>query len=723
MKSRAVILPLLLAACGGTPPEPSRPVTEDRSPGAPARATIATDEAPRCEAPALASPLPAALVEKRAAAIDAIDRGRHTEAKQLLEAFLEERPQNAAAAALHQGTTEALLESQKEAATTLDDVQRRIVAMPPTNHVVRHAVPGVERGAGLKLENLSSKPNKVIDDDKWYRENGLAKPSMDISPAKLPGHIPTLLVGNRLRLAIDHGDHRILVYGGHLVTVVAKDGAVVRVLDLGSFLNAGGSDQQIRWAEARDGVLYLSNANMGYARNSNGMNAYLSAIDLATGELMWRSQPLVANSHNFLIHGGHLISGYGFTAEPDFLFVIARDTGEVVQKLPLATKPDVLLAKGGKLFVRGYDKDFELDLPAPTGAPPGPVAGRATPTGKVLSPDSVAQPLEPSADDRCRVAAAIAHLDLATGEAKQEHLDAARSQLWQLSRQYKASRAVGALRQVVDLAQSGRRWLLQIPIATPPKPPSEHARGRRPHPKLPDLPPPPRVQRSSMRNGITDDETWMKQFGKNHPARPLGLDGPGRFRDRGLLGPPIAEVPPALGLSPLSAVLDHGDHVALLYGGRYVAVVAQGRAEALLDLAAFVEPASVRNEEWARFATQEVTWAERADGVLYVCNGGGSYAAEVHGKKGFVSALDPKTGELIWRSEPLVCNANFVLFPRHLVTGYGFTAEPDHLVVLDRTTGDTVSRTPLASAPSVLIRDGQTLHVRTYDTNYELDIQ
>ena len=57
----------------------------------------------------------------------------------------------------------------------------------------------------------------------------------------------------------------------------------------------------------------------------------------------------------------------------------------------------------------------------------------------------------------------------------------------------------------------------------------------------------------------------------------------------------------------------------------------------------------------------------------------------------------------------------FVVTPRYLVTGYGFTAEPDWLYLLDRKTGRIVERLALPSAPERITRRGGQLIVRTYD--------
>jgi hypothetical protein len=64
-----------------------------------------------------------------------------------------------------------------------------------------------------------------------------------------------------------------------------------------------------------------------------------------------------------------------------------------------------------------------------------------------------------------------------------------------------------------------------------------------------------------------------------------------------------------------------------------------------------------------------------------------------------------------------VANADrFVVVGDVLVTGYGFTAEPDYLYALDRRTGRPLARLRVPSAPERITARGATLHVRTYDS-------
>lgn len=120
--------------------------------------------------------------------------------------------------------------------------------------------------------------------------------------------------------------------------------------------------QQIRWADVRDGVLYVSNAHRTYAESSGGQNAYITAIALDPLELLWRSQPLVANAEDFLVIGDAIVTGYGFTGEDDFIYELDRTTGEVVHRMEVPSAPEYLYAKDDTLYVRCYDTDLVYEM-------------------------------------------------------------------------------------------------------------------------------------------------------------------------------------------------------------------------------------------------------------------------------------------------------------------------------------------------------------------------
>ncbi len=160
----------------------------------------------------------------------------------------------------------------------------------------------------------------------------------------------------------------------------------------------------------------------------------------------------------------------------------------------------------------------------------------------------------------------------------------------------------------------------------------------------------------------------------------------------------------------------------LIYAGRFLTVVEGNAAVRIFDLEAFRIPPRAR-PQWREFSTQGLTYVQERDGVLYLCNGGGSYAREVYGKKGFLSAINAKTGALIWRSRPLTCNATFAMTDTHIISGYGFTDEPDYVFLVRRTDGRIVRKVRVATGPDFITLEGNRIHVETYGHVVKLELR
>jgi hypothetical protein len=113
--------------------------------------------------------------------------------------------------------------------------------------------------------------------------------------------------------------------------------------------------EQVVWAREADGVLYVETAHSTYAYSSYGLNAYLNAISLKTKKLLWRSPALVANAANFVLAGNVIVSGYGFTKEPDYLYALDRRNGHVLARLLVPSAPERIAIHGRRLDVDTYD--------------------------------------------------------------------------------------------------------------------------------------------------------------------------------------------------------------------------------------------------------------------------------------------------------------------------------------------------------------------------------
>jgi outer membrane protein assembly factor BamB len=120
--------------------------------------------------------------------------------------------------------------------------------------------------------------------------------------------------------------------------------------------------EELVWAREGGGMLYVENAHLTYARSSYGQNAYITAIDVQTKKRLWRSKALVANAATFAVTPRYLLTGYGFTAESDWLYLLDRRTGRVVERLALPSGPEKITRSGPNFIVRTYDHVLTVRL-------------------------------------------------------------------------------------------------------------------------------------------------------------------------------------------------------------------------------------------------------------------------------------------------------------------------------------------------------------------------
>ena len=65
---------------------------------------------------------------------------------------------------------------------------------------------------------------------------------------------------------------------------------------------------------------------------------------------------------NFLVKGDVIFCGYGFTAEDDYLYQLDKNTGEVIDRLPLKKMPDLMAEKDDRLYVHTYSYDYVIQV-------------------------------------------------------------------------------------------------------------------------------------------------------------------------------------------------------------------------------------------------------------------------------------------------------------------------------------------------------------------------
>jgi hypothetical protein len=210
-----------------------------------------------------------------------------------------------------------------------------------------------------------------------------------------PTWIPPTFGGAGLTRVIDSGAYTLVTYGERYLFVFDEARRLVRTFDVFLMLfpeshvarkpikvgeltlqtldrtasadltvKDNGPRHDVQWAEARDGVLYVSTRFNGYAKEVKGQHAHVTAIELASGEVLFRSAPLTSNGYNFVLIGGAIVTGYGFTAEPDFVFVLDASNGKTVQKIAVPSSPEFFAwnESRAELLVRTYDHDLVFSV-------------------------------------------------------------------------------------------------------------------------------------------------------------------------------------------------------------------------------------------------------------------------------------------------------------------------------------------------------------------------
>jgi hypothetical protein len=256
----------------------------------------------------------------------------------------------------------------------------------PLSHIVvttleppdfkRAPVSDVGEPSGIALRQLSAVRNRIIDDEQWLTANGLTLPYMAGIAIEASEFAPKSFDGKKLIRVIRSDERLLLIYGVDYASGLlllsqridnrefeyALDFSRYQLAPANAESNINFVRQEINYARQIGNILYVSHGHNTYARSSLGMNAYVSAIDLSTKKAIWHSSPLVSNASTFEVFENYLITGYGFSAEPDYLYVLRIDSGAVDGRIPVNSGPSYILRKDTRLYVRTYDMNYLFQI-------------------------------------------------------------------------------------------------------------------------------------------------------------------------------------------------------------------------------------------------------------------------------------------------------------------------------------------------------------------------
>jgi PQQ enzyme-like repeat protein len=184
---------------------------------------------------------------------------------------------------------------------------------------------------------------------------------LHVSP-EVPRRAPATLAGARRSRVFGQPGTTFVIYGTGILAAFGPRGEMKYAFDLRSFgfpprslVPRAYGPQELVWARQLGRTLVVQTAHLGYATDSGSRNGYLTAIDIDTGKVRWRSPSLVANAQTFVVVHGVIVSGYGFTAERDWLYLIDPATGRVRDRLALPSMAERIEVRDHHLVVRCYD--------------------------------------------------------------------------------------------------------------------------------------------------------------------------------------------------------------------------------------------------------------------------------------------------------------------------------------------------------------------------------
>lgn len=226
----------------------------------------------------------------------------------------------------------------------------------------------------IVLVYLKEEANSIIDTDKWFEEYNI---ELNVCyPKSCIAWYPRNYKQQKLIKGFEFDDYALYQFGKdysdgpilHLVDPKTK--RMLKEIDLTAFLHSPAdlpedsyfTSQSLNWASIENDILYFSIGHNTYAYSSGNQNAYLLAMDLKTNQLLWQSAPLVSNSKNFAIDGDYILSGYGFTKEDDYLYLLDKRNGNLVGQTKVRTAIDWLIKREEKIYVRTYNTDYIVSV-------------------------------------------------------------------------------------------------------------------------------------------------------------------------------------------------------------------------------------------------------------------------------------------------------------------------------------------------------------------------
>lgn len=206
----------------------------------------------------------------------------------------------------------------------------------------------------ISIGKISENANDIIDTEDWFDKY------------EIPPIDDYYIIDDQYTYFVEQTSdcvpYNIIIYNEQFDTVATVDMTAYMVDEDTKPGDESYTKEGVTHVWSADNILYISVSHSTYAESAPH-NAYIIALDMNNDfELIWQSNPLVCNASNFVVYDDFIFTGYGFTSEEDYLYILNRYNGEVIDRDKLKSKPEYMAIVDGMLLIRCYDTDYEYDM-------------------------------------------------------------------------------------------------------------------------------------------------------------------------------------------------------------------------------------------------------------------------------------------------------------------------------------------------------------------------
>lgn len=228
---------------------------------------------------------------------------------------------------------------------------------------------GDKPGKTMRLKEVARQGTKAAD-ERFTMKNAPYDPRRlnelkDRPPHLPPGSphpYPIMLEGHLLQSIYESNGKTLLSYEPSLIAIIDGD-TVETIVDMDPpNLKLSEDDRafaDIQQSQYKDGILYVCR---GYNANLRTRKGYVTALDVATGELRWRS-PAQTCGGIVAVFGDYLLTGYGEDIMPYQFKLLRRYDGSIAQSIPnLGAGLDMLVESDTKVVVETFRHIITYEL-------------------------------------------------------------------------------------------------------------------------------------------------------------------------------------------------------------------------------------------------------------------------------------------------------------------------------------------------------------------------